>query len=252
MTRDCFNVQVGERGFIAIAGVAFAVAALAIVPLKETRGGSAVDLAETSPAFLNLIFVSECVGFATQKKTGRVDLILMAAEVLNSRILRNIQRLLTWTRKKNLKMTRRMLRKSALLLPTFSSHGSLPTERSAARIKCFLQLTIRLYRLYLTLYFYHNETTCNNSCNILQQPVSFCVSGECQFGIHLVILLPDGREVPPWSSRCCRVCWAQCRAYPSPRSIRPWASSSIFARRGTHGYPFIAGWFKKDGTSYED
>lgn len=37
---------VGERGFIAIAGVAFAVAALAIVPLKETRGAELQDFAK--------------------------------------------------------------------------------------------------------------------------------------------------------------------------------------------------------------
>lgn len=42
---------VGERGFIAIAGVAFAVAALAIVPLKETRGAELQDFAkQTSEA----------------------------------------------------------------------------------------------------------------------------------------------------------------------------------------------------------
>eukprot|EP00435_Cladocopium_sp_Y103_P047606 s130_g14.t1 len=37
---------VGEKGFIAIAGVAFAVAALAIVPLKETRGAELQDFAK--------------------------------------------------------------------------------------------------------------------------------------------------------------------------------------------------------------
>eukprot|EP00438_Fugacium_kawagutii_P017680 Skav211277 [mRNA] locus=scaffold2429:88241:89656:+ [translate_table: standard] len=39
---------VGEKGFIALAGVAFAVAALAILPLKETRGVELVDFPDAA------------------------------------------------------------------------------------------------------------------------------------------------------------------------------------------------------------
>ena len=78
-------------------------------------------------------------------KRTRTELtvFLMADQVLNSRILPNkFQRLLnSTTRKKDLRM--RMMRTWALL-PTFSSHGSLPMERLAARMKWFVKLTVPL------------------------------------------------------------------------------------------------------------
>ena len=42
--------QVGEKGFIAFAGIAFAVAALAILPLKETRGVELTDFTAATEA----------------------------------------------------------------------------------------------------------------------------------------------------------------------------------------------------------